>query len=98
MGKKLKELPTFQSEEEERAFWAREDSTEYLDWEEAEEVIFSKLKPSTRTISLRLPELMLNELRTIANKRDIPYQSLIKMFLKERIDAELKRHQGKNAA
>lgn len=97
MGKKLKEIPAFQSEEEEREFWAREDSTEYLDWDEAEEVIFSKLKPSTRTISLRLPELMLNELRIIANKRDIPYQSLIKMFLKERIDAELKRHQDKSA-
>jgi len=98
MGKKLKEIPTFQSEEEEREFWAREDSTEYLDWEEAEEVIFSKLKPSTRTISLRLPELMLNELRIIANKRDIPYQSLIKLFLKERIDVELKKYQGKKAA
>lgn len=98
MGKELKEIPTFQSEEEEREFWAREDSTEYLDWEEAEEVIFSKLKPSTRTISLRLPELMLNELRIIANKRDIPYQSLIKLFLKERIDTELKKYQGKKAA
>ncbi len=98
MGKELKEIPTFQSEEEEREFWAREDSTEYLDWEEAEEVIFSKLKPSTRTISLRLPELMLNELRIIANKRDIPYQSLIKLFLKERIDVELKKYQGKKAA
>ena len=94
MGKELKEIPTFQNEDEEREFWAREDSMDYLDWAEAEEVIFSKLKPSTRTISLRLPELMLNELRIIANKRDIPYQSLIKMFLKERIDAELKRYQG----
>lgn len=90
MPKELKQIPTFQSEDEEREFWANHDSTDYIDWDEAEEVIFSKLKPSTRTISLRLPELMLNELRLIANKRDLPYQSLIKMFLKERIDEELK--------
>ncbi len=89
MPKELKELPTFKSEEEEREFWATHDSTEYLDWDEAEAVVLPKLKPSTRTISLRLPELMLNELRLIANKRDIPYQSLIKVFLKERIDQEL---------
>ena len=97
MPKELKEIPTFQNEDEEREFWARQDSTEYIDWDEANEAIFSKLKPSTRTISLRLPELMLNELRLIANKRDIPYQSLIKMFLKERIDEELKRYHTKNA-
>jgi predicted DNA binding CopG/RHH family protein len=70
---------------------AKNDSTEYIDWNQAETVTFQKLKPSTKTISLRLPEFMLNELRTIANKRDIPYQSLIKMFLKERIDQELKQ-------
>lgn len=98
MPKELKEIPTFQSEEEERQFWASHDSTEYIDWAEADEVIFSQLKPSTRTISLRLPELMLNELRLIANKRDIPYQSLIKLFLKERIDEELKSYSGKKAA
>ena len=98
MPKELKPIPTFQSEDEERAFWANQDSTDYIDWEEADEVIFAQLKPSTRTISLRLPELMLNELRLIANKRDIPYQSLIKIFLKERIDEELKSHSGKEAA
>ncbi|GAB4410217.1 MAG: BrnA antitoxin family protein [Anaerolineae bacterium] len=91
MPNDLKEIPTFQSEDEEREFWANQDSTEYINWAEAEAVILPKLKPSTRTISLRLPELMLNELRVIANKRDIPYQSLIKVFLKERIDQELKR-------
>ena len=89
--KKLKEIPKFKSEEEERAFWAKNDSTEYIDWNQAEHVTFPKLKPSTKTISLRLPEFMLDELRTIANKRDIPYQSLIKLFLKERIDQELKQ-------
>jgi predicted DNA binding CopG/RHH family protein len=85
-------LPAFESEDEEREFWATHDSTEYLDWDEAEEMVLPKLKPSTRTISLRLPESMLNELRLIANKRDVPYQSLIKIYLKERIDAELKRY------
>jgi predicted DNA binding CopG/RHH family protein len=92
MPKELKEIPTFKSEDEEREFWAIHDSTEYVDWDEAEAVVLPKLKPSTRTISLRLPELMLDELRLIANKRDIPYQSLIKVFLKERIDQELKRN------
>lgn len=91
MPKELKEIPTFKNEDEEREFWASQDSTEYINWNEAEAIILPKLKPSTRTISLRLPELMLNELRVIANKRDIPYQSLIKIFLKERIDQELKR-------
>ena len=91
MPNELKEIPTFKNEDEEREFWANQDSTEYINWDKAEAIILPKLKPSTRTISLRLPELMLNELRVIANKRDIPYQSLIKMFLKERIDQELKR-------
>lgn len=88
----LKDIPTFKNEDEERAFWASHDSTEYIDWNEAEETVLPLLKPSTKTISLRLPELMLNELRLIANKRDVPYQSLIKVFLKERIDQELKQY------
>jgi predicted DNA binding CopG/RHH family protein len=92
MANKLKDIPTFKSEDEEREFWATHDSTDYIDWDLAEAVVLPKLKPSTKTISLRLPEMMLNELRLIANKRDIPYQSLIKMFLKERIDQELKQY------
>ena len=92
MANGLKDIPTFTSEDEEREFWATHDSTEYVNWDQAEAVILPKLKPSTKTISLRLPELMLNELRLIANKRDVPYQSLIKMFLKERIDQELKQY------
>ena len=92
MAKALKEIPTFRSEDEEREFWATHDSTEYVDWDKAETVVLPKLKPSTKTISLRLPEMMLNELRLIANKRDVPYQSLIKIFLKERIDQELKQY------
>jgi predicted DNA binding CopG/RHH family protein len=98
MPNELRDIPTFKSEEEEREFWAKHDSTEYIDWDRAEAVVLPKLKPSTKTISLRLPELMLNELRLIANKRDVPYQSLIKMFLKERIDQELKQQGGSSAA
>jgi predicted DNA binding CopG/RHH family protein len=83
-----KQMPEFQNEDEERAFWASHDSTEYIDWGKAERAIFPALKPSTKTISLRLPESMLDELRQLANKRDVPYQSLIKTFLRERIDEE----------
>ncbi len=86
----LKDIPNFDSEDKERAFWAAHDSTEYLDWDEAEAMVLPRLKLSTKTISLRLPELMLNELRVMANKRGVPYQALIKLFLKERIDQELK--------
>lgn len=85
----LKDIPTFESEDEEREFWATHDSTEYIDWSEASPVHLSKLKPSTQSISLRLPEMMLDQLRLIAHKRDIPYQSLIKLFLYERINQEL---------
>ncbi len=97
MPKKLKDMPNFKNEDEERAFWANHDSTEYVNWDEAEAVVFPKLKPTTKSISLRLPVPMLNELRLLANQRDVPYQSLIKIFLKERIDREL-RKTGKKAA
>jgi predicted DNA binding CopG/RHH family protein len=97
MPTEFKEIPDFKDEDEERAFWATHDSTEYIDWDNAESTILPQLKPSTRTISLRLPETMLDELRVIANKRDVPYQSLIKVFLKERIDQELEQHAGVKA-
>jgi predicted DNA binding CopG/RHH family protein len=84
-----KPIPEFASEEEERVFWDTHDSTDFLDWSQAKPAIFPHLRPSTKTISLRLPESMLNELRVLANKRDVPYQSLIKIFLQERIDQEL---------
>lgn len=84
-----KQIPEFNNEDEEHEFWATHDSTEYLDWSQAERVAFPKLKPSTKTISLRMPESMLNQIRVLANKRDVPYQSLIKIFLQERIDGEL---------
>ena len=92
MPTEFKDIPDFKDEDQERAFWTTHDSTEYFDWDEAEATILPKLKPSTRTISLRLPEIMLDELRVIANKRDVPYQSLIKVFLKERIDQELEQY------
>ena len=94
MPTEFKEIPDFKDEEEERAFWATHSSSEYIDWNSAESAILPQLKPSTKTISLRLPESMLDELRLIANKRDVPYQSLIKVFLKERIDQELEQHAG----
>lgn len=87
----LKPIPEFEDEDEEREFWATHDSTDYIDWSDGQRVIFSNLKPTTRTISVRMPESMLAELRLLANKRDVPYQSLIKMFLRERIDEELYR-------
>ncbi|HXG85920.1 MAG TPA: BrnA antitoxin family protein [Pyrinomonadaceae bacterium] len=90
MPKKLKEIPVFKSETEERAFWSKENSTDYVDWETAETHVLPKLKPTTRTISLRISEAMLEKIRLAANKRDVPYQSLIKMFLKERLDEEFK--------
>ena len=84
-----KKIPKFKNEAEERLFWQQHDSSDYLDWSEAEEVVFSRLKPTTRTISIRLPETMIEELKLLANKRDVPYQSLLKIFLSERIDSEL---------
>jgi len=90
MPKKLKDTPIFKSEDEERKFWAKEDSTNFIDWEAGEVSILPNLKPTTRTISLRMSESMLNQIRLIANQRDVPYQSLIKMFLKDRIKDELK--------
>jgi len=88
---KLKNIPKFSNEDEERNFWSEQDSTEYVNWKKAKTVSFSKLKPSTKTISLRLPEFMLDQIKIIANKRDVPYQSLIKIFLKERIDREFRQ-------
>ncbi len=90
MKKKLKEIPKFKTEDEERKFWTTHDSTDYFDWDKAERVVFPNLKMTTRTISLRLTASMLDRLKLAANKRDVPYQSLIKMFLKERLDAEIK--------
>ncbi len=85
-----KKIPVFKNEEKERAFWAKADSSEYIDWAKAKSTAFPKLKPSTKTISLRLPEFILDELKILAHKRGVPYQSLIKNFLKDRIETELR--------
>lgn len=85
-----KAIPKFNNEEEERKFWSEHDSSDYLDWKKAERVRFPKLKPSTKSISLRLPEALLDTLRQLANERDVPYQSLIKIYLQERIEQDLK--------
>src|SRR5438094_8179328 len=84
-------LPRFGTEAEERAFWESHDSATYVDWSKAKRVRLPKLKPSTATISLRLPESMLEELKVLANQRDVPYQSLLKVFLAERLAAERSR-------
>jgi predicted DNA binding CopG/RHH family protein len=87
--KALKKIPTFKDEDAEREFWAKEDSIDYVDWSKAKRLTLPNLKPSMRTISLRLPEAMIAELKLLANKRDVPYQSLLKVFLAERIREEL---------
>lgn len=78
---KLKRIPEFNNEAEERAFWESHDSSDYVDWRKAEAASFSNLKPSTKTISLRLPQGLLDSIKIEANKRDMPYQSLIKAWL-----------------
>jgi predicted DNA binding CopG/RHH family protein len=86
----IKKIPKFKNEDEERNFWATHDSTEYINWKKAKKVLLSNLKPSVKSISLRLPESMIEELKLLANKKDVPYQSLLKIFLAERIGEELK--------
>jgi len=86
---KKRRIPEFRNEDQEREFWTSHDSTDYIDWSEAREVIMPNLKPTLKTISIRLPEIMLEELKLIANKRDVPYQSLMKIFLAERVKQEL---------
>ena len=87
MDKKRKAIPAFASEAEERAFWETHDSAEYMDWSKAERTRLPNLKPSSTSISLRLPNTLLERIKVAANKRDVPYQSLIKTWLSERIDA-----------
>lgn len=86
--KKVREVPRFRSDEEAGAFWQSHDTTAYVDWSAAQRVQFTKLRPSTTTISLRLPQGLLDALRVLANERDVPYQSLLKIFLADRIAQE----------
>jgi predicted DNA binding CopG/RHH family protein len=91
MKKHLKPIPTFKNEDEEREFWATHDSTDYIDWSKAERIIFPNLKPSTESISLRLPKYLLARIKELANKKDVPYQSLMKIFLSEKVEEALRR-------
>jgi predicted DNA binding CopG/RHH family protein len=84
----LKPVPKFRSEAEEQEFWATADTTEYFDWSQARRVVFPSLKPSTTPISMRLPETLLTDLKRLANEQDVPYQSLMKVYLAERVAAE----------
>jgi len=86
-----KKLPEFKNEEEERKFWSAADSTEYIDWSRAKRKKLVQLKPSLKTISLRLPVSMIEDLKVLANRRDVPYQSLLKVFLAERLASERER-------
>lgn len=87
--KNLKTIPKFKNEKEERNFWQKHDSAEYLDWSRSQRGIFRNLKPTYKSISLRLPIHMLDEIRLLAHKQDVPYQSLLKTFLAERLKKEL---------
>lgn len=84
----LKPIPEFRSEAEEQDFWTTTDTTEYFDWSQARRVVFPNLKPSTTPISMRLPETLLTDLKRLANEQDVPYQSLMKIYLAERVAAE----------
>lgn len=90
-----KPIPRFATEDEEREFWATHDTTDYFDWSKAVRATFPELKPSTTAISLRLSASMIEELKTLANERDVPYQSLMKVFLAERIASERGAHHEK---
>lgn len=85
MSKQPKAVPKFASEAEERVFWETHDSTEYLDWSKSQKAVLPNLKPTTKTISLRLPQHLLDSLKAAANARDVPYQSLIKVWLHEKL-------------
>jgi len=85
----LKKMPKFKNEKEERDFWSDHDATDYVDFSDAREALFPNLKPTTRTISVRLPETLIDKLKTLANRRDVPYQSLLKVLLAEKVEEEM---------
>jgi predicted DNA binding CopG/RHH family protein len=88
--RKLRKRPKFKNEKEEFEFWSTHDSTEYVDYSKAKRVVLPNLKPSTRAISIRLPVSLITHIKVLANKRDIPYQSLLKMYLIERVEEEFR--------
>lgn len=87
--KNIKSIPEFKNEDQERNFWAKKDSTEYIDWSKADKAIFPNLKLTTESISLRLPSSLLVRIKQLANEKDVPYQSLMKVFLSDRVKKEL---------
>ena len=87
MSKAIKPIPKFASEAQERAYWESHDSSIHIDWTKAKKVSLPNLKPTTKTISLRLPQHLLDSIKTAANSRDVPYQSLIKIWLDEKLSA-----------
>ena len=87
---KKKKIPKFRTEDEEKEFWDNHDSTEYVDYQKAKPAIFTELRPSTHSISIRMPDYLLNRLKMLAHKKDIPYQSLLKLYLTEKIEEEIK--------
>ena len=89
-----KKIPEFRSEDEEFEFWSKADSTEYVDWPKAERVKLPNLRPTLRTISVGLPVAMVEDLKGLAHQRDVPYQSLLKMYLADRIEAERQKRRG----
>jgi predicted DNA binding CopG/RHH family protein len=87
--KTMKQIPKFKNEQDEAEFWRTHDSTEYVDWSEAKKTVFPNLKPTTESISLRLPSPLLARLKELANEQDVPYQSLMKVYLNDRVKHEL---------
>ena len=87
-NKAIRRIPKFESEAQEREFWAKHDSTAYVNWRQAKRLRLSSLRPATRTVSIRLPVTMIESLKILANERDVPYKALLKMFLADRIKEE----------
>ncbi|MCK4339498.1 MAG: BrnA antitoxin family protein [Candidatus Cloacimonetes bacterium] len=87
---KKKNIPKFKNEDEEREFWSKNDSTEYIDYTKAKKAIFPNIKPTTHAISIRIPDYLLNRLKMLAHKKDVPYQSLLKVYLTEKVEEEIK--------
>ncbi len=95
LKKKLKPIPVFKTEDEERQFWDKADTSQYFDWSTAQRVVFPGLKYSTESISIRMPSSILDRIKAMANERDVPYQSLIKMILADRVEEEMKKYKAK---
>ncbi len=92
---KLKKMPKFKNEKQESDFWSTHDSADYVDYSKAKRTLFPRLKPSTETISLRLPKSLLEQLKILANKHDVPYQTLLKLFVAERVQMEFNKRPAK---